>query len=408
MKIALYHNLPSGGARRAMVEMTRRLVARGHTVDEICPETAERSFLPLEGSVRQTVVLPFSPWGVLRHRVPLLTPYITALRLVLDMNFLARLGKQAAQLIDEGGYDLAFTHDCQLVQNPDVLRFLRTPALHYCHHGARSRLPGPPEDFAVNSSITERLKQAYYALPVWGYPRLRERRAAQNIRAAERVLTNSCSAQSTLRAAYGIESQVCYLGVDTERFRPLGVTREAFVLSVGAVHYFKGYRFLITALGQLPAALRPPLLIAANSESPDERAILEALAEQHQVSLTIVRITDDDALVSLYNRAAAFVYTPIMEPWGLTAVEAMACGAPVVAVAEGGVRESVNDGETGLLTPRDTAAFAAALARVLADKSLAAQLGAAGVERVKQLFTWERTVDHLEQHLVGVVNAHER
>lgn len=406
MNIALYHNLPSGGARRAMVEMTRRLTRRGHTVDEICPETAERSFLPLEDSVRQTVVLPFEPLGMSRRRVPLLTPYITALRLALDMNTLARLSKRASQLIDQGGYDIAFTHDCQFLQNPDVLRFLHTPSLHYCHHGAGSRLPRPREDGGATLRGAERFKRVYYALPVRGYPWLRERRAAQNIRAAERVLTNSHSAQSTLRAAYGIESQVCYLGVDTERFRPLGVMRETFVLSVGAVHYFKGYRFLVAALGQLPTAQRPPLLIVANSESLDERAVLEGLAEQHQVSLTIVRVTDDEALVSLYNRAAAFVYTPIMEPWGLTAVEAMACGTPVVAVAEGGVRESVDDGETGLLTSRDAAAFAAALARVLADKSLAARLGAAGVERVKQLFTWERTVDHLEQHLLEVVHAH--
>jgi glycosyltransferase involved in cell wall biosynthesis len=256
--------------------------------------------------------------------------------------------------------------------------------------------------------MAERLKRAYYALPVRGYPWLRERRAAQNIREADRLLTNSRSAQNTLRAAYGIESRVCYLGVDTEKFRPLGVAREAFVLSVGAVHYFKGYRFLITALGQVPAALRPPLLIAANSESSDERAFLEALAKQHQVSLTIVRITDDESLVSLYNRAAAFVYTPIMEPWGLTVVEAMACGAPVVAVAEGGVRESISDGETGLLAPRDIAAFVAALARVLTDESLATQLGAAGVERVKQLFTWERTADNLEQHLLRVIHGHGR
>ena len=81
MNIALYHNLPSGGVRRAMVEMVKGLVVRGHTLDEYCPETADLTFLPLNGVVRRAVVLPFRPRGVARTRVPLLTPYITAARL---------------------------------------------------------------------------------------------------------------------------------------------------------------------------------------------------------------------------------------------------------------------------------------------------------------------------------------
>ena len=171
------------------------------------------------------------------------------------------------------------------------------------------------------------------------------------------------------------------------------------MLSVGALHYHKGYRFLVNALGRLGKPVRPPVIIAANSEEPEERATVEALAQERGVALTIVRITDDDALVDLYNRAAAFVYTPIMEPWGLTAVEAMACGSPVVAVAEGGVRESVVDGETGLLVARDEAAFAAALGQVLSDHELSSKLGRGGANRARQVFTWEHTLDRLESSL---------
>lgn len=397
--IALCHNLPSGGARRAMVEMVKRLAARGHRITEFCPQTADRDFLPLAGVVDRTVVLPFRPRGVLRRRIPLLTPYVTAARLTLDLAALARAGRQAAAMIDAGGFDVAFTHDCQLVQNPDVLRFLKTRSVHYCHHGARSRLPGPPADRAAALGFIQSVKAAYYAVPVAAYPWLRERRATQNIRAAGLVLTNSASARTIIGKAYGIDSRVCYLGVDTDRFRPLHLPREGFALSVGAVHYYKGYRFLVGALGRLPTHVRPALVIVANSEDPAERAALERLAQQHGVKLSISRITDDAELVALYNRAAVFVYAPIMEPWGLTAVEAMACGAPVVAVREGGVQESVADGETGLLTQREPLEFAAAVERVLCDKPLAAQLGAAGVARAGRLFSWASTVDQLQQVL---------
>lgn len=252
------------------------------------------------------------------------------------------------------------------------------------------------------SGALERLKVALYYLPTRYYPWLQERRAERNIRQADLVITNSAFAREGLYRAYGVESRVAYLGVDIERFRPLGLERERFVLSVGAVHYFKGYRFLVAALGQLPDVIRPPLVIAANSVEPAERQVIAGLAERLGVDLTIRQVVDDAEMVSLYNRAAAFIYAPIMEPWGLAAVEAMACGAPVVAVREGGVRESVLDGQTGLLADRDEAAFASALAEVLARPSLARELGRNAASYARQRYTWDRTVDRLEQLLAEV------
>jgi glycosyltransferase involved in cell wall biosynthesis len=66
----------------------------------------------------------------------------------------------------------------------------------------------------------------------------------------------------------------------------------------------------------------------------------------------------------------------------------MACGTPVVAVAEGGVRESVRDGRTGLLTQRDPHRFAHALSTLLDDEAMQARLGATGVSTVRSCWTW--------------------
>lgn len=403
MKIALYHNLPSGGARRAMVEMVKGLVAREYLVDEFCPETADRTFLPLDGIVRRQVVLPFLPKGVWQPRVPLVTPFVTATRLSADLAELVRVNRRAAQIVDTGDYDVVFAHDCQLAQNPAVLRFLTTPSLYYCHHGARAHLIAPNAHSAQADPLTT-AKHAYYALPRALYPWLAKGEATGNIRAANVVATNSYFAAEGLYRDYGVQSRVCYLGVDTTTFRPLGLAREPFVLSVGAVHYYKGYRFLVAALGRIPAEHRPSLVIAANGADPAEQQIVEALAQQWGVSLSIMRITDDQELARLYNRAAAFVYTPIMEPWGLTAVEAMSCGTPVVAVAEGGVRESVVHSETGWLTERDEAEFAAAVSLVISDHALAGRLGTAGAARAREVFTWEKSVYRLEQLFAQVAS----
>lgn len=396
MNIALYHNLPSGGARRGMVEMVKGLVARGHVVDEICPETADLSFLPLDGLVRRQVVLPFGPMGVCPRRVPLITPYITAARLNADLSALARINRRAAQAIDAGGYDVVFSHDCQLAQNPALLRFLHVPSLHYCHHGGRAHLAAPDAPGGSASGLLARAKRTYYAAPRAFYPWQLRREATRNIRAATVVATNSRFSAEALYLTYGIHSRICYYGVDSTVFRPLGRVREPFVLAVGAVHYYKGYRFLVKALGQIPAGHRPSLVIAANSSDPSELPRIEGLAHERGVNLSVVRVLNDGDLVDLYNRAAAFVYTPIMEPWGLAPVEAMACGTPVVAVAEGGVRESVIHGETGWLTERDESEFAAAVSLVMGDPALGLRFGAAGAARMREIFSWERTVDRLQ------------
>jgi len=104
------------------------------------------------------------------------------------------------------------------------------------------------------------------------------------------------------------------------------------------------------------------------------------------------------------NRAAAVVYAPYLEPFGFVPLEAMSCGTAVVAVAEGGVRESVTDGVTGLLTPRSPAAFARALERVLGDPALAGRLGSAGRAAVLEKWTWEASTALLEQELQAVAS----
>lgn len=400
MKLALYHNLSSGGARRAMVEMVKGLAQRGHQLDEFCPTTADRHFLPLDPFVRRTVRLPFHPRGVWTQRVPLLTPYLTAARLLADLAALSQVNRQAAAAIDAGNYDAIFVHDCQLSLNPDLLHLAQTPAIFYCHHGIVPRnenvgAAAPPR------SLLPRLKGAYYALPVNIYPWWRNRNARRNIRQAQAVLTNSHFAAAQAAAAYGIDCVVCYLGVNTDCFHPLNLPAGNYLLSVGAVHYYKGYRFLVRALSRLPAAHRPPLIIVANSVDAAELAAVTDLAAATGVVITVRRVTDDQEMAKLYNQALAFVYTTCLEPWGLAAVEAMACGTPVVAVGEGGVRESVVDGETGLLTPRDEEAYAAALLRVLNQPQCRQQMGQQAARYAHVRFPWSHTIDAIERFLAG-------
>jgi glycosyltransferase involved in cell wall biosynthesis len=96
-----------------------------------------------------------------------------------------------------------------------------------------------------------------------------------------------------------------------------------------------------------------------------------------------------DELRYYYSAADVAVTTPWYEPFGLTPLEAMACGRPVVGSAVGGIAFTIADGETGyLVPPRDPAALAARLQFVLASPELRARLGQAARRRVEEGFTW--------------------
>ena len=109
--------------------------------------------------------------------------------------------------------------------------------------------------------------------------------------------------------------------------------------------------------------------------------------------------TPNDEICSHYSRAGIFVFPSLWhEPFGIPVIEAMAAGLPVVATRAGALPEVVVDGETGILVERgDREGLAAAISRLLADPHLRERMGAAGRERVRQLFTWERNVTRLEE-----------
>jgi glycosyltransferase involved in cell wall biosynthesis len=202
-----------------------------------------------------------------------------------------------------------------------------------------------------------------------------------------------------LVGAPAARTRVVYGGADTRRFAPLpGADRDG-VLFVGRLTPHKGIDRLLRAL-PAGAALRVAGS-AGHDPRPPERdypALLRRLAQGRDVAF--LGPVPDAALPELYRRAVVLALpsvdrtcygrpVPVSELLGLVALEAMASGTPVVASRTGGLAEVVVDGETGFLVPPgDTGALGDRLARLLADRRLAARLGAGARDRVAGRFTW--------------------
>ena len=210
--------------------------------------------------------------------------------------------------------------------------------------------------------------------------------------------------------------KVVHNGIDTDEFFPdpetdaltsLGIDPEApYVLFVGRVARQKGITYLLEAAREfIPEA---GLVVCATAPDTPEveaevRAGIDSLARERRGVTWLDTMLPRRQVVQLMSHATVFVCPSVYEPFGFINVEAMACGAPVVASAVGGIPEVVVDGVTGLLvplepsgdplgSPADPAAFAAALSaqvnRLLRDPDLASRLGAAGRERAVAEFTW--------------------
>lgn len=101
-------------------------------------------------------------------------------------------------------------------------------------------------------------------------------------------------------------------------------------------------------------------------------------------------------LARWYRSADVLVCSPWYEPFGLTALEGMACGVPVVATAVGGLADTVVDGTTGTLVPvRDPAALGRALDDLLADPVRRLGYATAGVDRVRRQYSWDLSASRL-------------
>ncbi len=212
-----------------------------------------------------------------------------------------------------------------------------------------------------------------------------------------------------------------------ERVRAHGIDPDRpSVVFLGRITRQKGLPYALRALRELPQDVQVVLLAGA-PDTPEIKAEVEALTEdlraQRDDPATVVWIAQmlpREEVIAILSAATVFLCPSVYEPLGIVNLEAMACGAAVVATATGGIPEVVVDGETGWLvpidqvqdgtgTPVDPDAFvsdlAAAINEAVSDPDRAARFGEAGRRRAVEEFAWttvaERTLEVYRSVLDG-------
>mgnify|MGYP002620072634 FL=1 len=268
---------------------------------------------------------------------------------------------------------------------------------------------GLPLVTTIHHPITRDYRVALAAEPKW-YMRLLIHRWHSFLRMQKRVapqlasvVTVSSASATDISTDFGVAPEaisVMHLGVDTEMFRPLpAITREPYRLmtTASADAPLKGLSHLLKAI----AALRPDYpdirLTLVGQPKPDGET--QRLIDSLELAdcIDCCKGISHEEMVQKYARATVAVVPSMYEGFGLPAVEAMACGVPLVSTNGGALAEVVADAAL-VVSPGDGNALAQQIKRLFDDASLREEYAARGLKRVEQHFCWERCAERMEAY----------
>ena len=357
MKIAVYYDLPYGGAHVVMEEILKRLRKRHEiktfhvqSVTEF-PKLFNRLWLDVESIWLQRG----------RHQ-------------------------RLAWEIDSEKFDLVFVSHDRHFQAPWLLRFLKTPSVFLCQEPTRSFFEaflGISPDLPILNRIYEKINRS-----------IRKNIEIKNASFASRIISNSLYSSESIFRAYGKISTPIYLGLNKNDFYSENLNKANQVLIVGNHEPQKALSFAIECIALIEKKCRPKLVIISPRHRPNHDLV--RLAKKFHVVLEIHENISTPKLRNLYNRSKISLALAHLEPFGLSVIESLACGTPVLAVNEGGFREIIHTDKTGILVSRDRTAVSDAITDILQNDTKRTKLAENGVADIKKRFDWNLTLAKIE------------
>jgi len=358
MKIAVYYDLHPGGASRATEKMLKLLQAH-HQIDIYHgpktfpqPSVLKRLFVDLESLVFQ---------------------YFKQ--------------KKLAKTIDTKKYDLVFvSHDFH-PHSPWILRFLNTPTVFLSQEPTRAFY----ERFLQIEPNMPLLNKIYEIINRYFRKRIEE----SNVLFANKVVTSSYYSVESIFRAYGVSSVPAYPGIDPKEYFPTKIAKKNQILVVGNNEPQKDISASVEVVALIDKKIRPKLVIASPRDT--DMSNVKRLAKRKDVELEFFVGLNEEKMCKLYNQSRLTISMAHLEPFGMSIIESLACGTPVVAVNEAGFRETIIDGKTGFLVERNYQKIASKIEILLKDKKMQEEFGNRGTKDVNNRFTWDNTVEKLEE-----------
>lgn len=366
MKIAVFHELPNGGARRVVNDFGKKLKKKNridlYIVDSQKRREEEKFFTKI---YYYKFISP--KWSGGNWRIRLYKD-------TLELWKLYKLHKEIAKKINKGKYDIVIAHPSLFTQAPFILRFLFLPRVYYAHEAYRI--------------IYEPYFKHNYFLGI--YRGLYESSSRYfkkvvdviNIKNADYIIVNSKNTKKNISTFYSKKSTVCYPGVDVDFFSPSKITKDIDVLFIGSL----------------------------DDNTDGFYDLKDALLNMQKIKLEIVgdgkKWLTNKELRNFYRRSKIVFCGAYNEPLGLVPLEAAACGVPVIAVNEGGYKETVIDGKTGYLVKRDSREIKGVIERLLKNKNMLNKISQNTRENVVKNWSISKLSRKFEEELEKIITRH--
>jgi glycosyltransferase involved in cell wall biosynthesis len=366
MKIAIFHELDFGGARRTVDEFAKRL---NQIFDIDLYYLDDKEEINIKNRYKNVYYYPFYPksWKGNNWKTRLYKDTVELFKLY-------GLHKKIANDIKLKNYDYVFVHPSKYTQAPFLLKFLEN-CIYYCQEPLR----------IVYDPLVSDIYRIKFPKNMYEFinRRIRKWIDKENFKNARVVLSNSKFSKHTIEKSYGKSAEVCYLGVDENFFKPLDIKKTIDVLFIG--NRDDGYALLNKLPSYFDNIINIYTIFRGNGS---------------------MKVTDM-RLVEIYNRSKVLVALNHNEPFGLIPLEAMACGTPVIAVDEGGYKESIAENITGFLIPRDSNKLHKKIKEILGNDRLRSNMAKAAREYILKNWTWDKSVQRLLQ-IIKNFDAYEK
>ena len=406
MKIAVWHNLHSGGGSRALQYHIQGLVEKGHHVEIWADEPDAGGFMHLPTSVKLHKV----PLKYDEHQ-PSLKERFSSVFFEKDFNMKAmeKHCQKCAAEINNGGFDVLFANSCFYYGVPFISRYVNIPKVLYLGEPNRYLYEAMPEQIWEAPQETSNKWSSkfwiYFFSNTWRTNKYRVyvREERKNFKAFDKVLVNSYFSMESCKRAYGLLSEVCYLGVDNSLFKPVNTSNpKHYVVGLGGFYRHKNPELAIRSVGEVKQN-RPKLLWIGNMV--DEKYWLEMveLARSLDVTLELKKMVTDEQLVQWLSGAICMIYSSNLEPFGFAPLEANACGTPVIAVAEGGVRETIIHGKNGFLVNQKPKEIAQFVSQLTDNQEIRKKISSFAIDNVKENWSLSSCSERINRAIESMI-----
>lgn len=403
MKIAVWYNLPSGGGKRALYNHVLALQSCGHYLEAWTTDLSAESYLSLSRVI-------------IEHSKPIKNELEKILKirnpLKRERSKIKLLKIHSMDCIDEinrGCFDIVFANSCSITSVPFICYKSKIPVVLYLGEPDRKLFEAEGEcniwqlpEFSFSLKGIRRFYKDF--LSNYSY-RLSVREQIHAARSYSAIFVNSLYSRESVKRAYGLDSAVCYLGVNELIFSPNeALDKKSFVVGMGRISSAKSPETAISALSLISPDRRPSLIWISNDPVYDHLEKLVKFAVERKVDFKPLINIDDSEIVNVLSEASVMICTSRLEPFGLAPVEANMCGTAVIAVREGGFRESIVNNVNGFLVDDGNLSdMAGLIEKFCSDLKYSADMGKKAREYAITNWNFSAMADNIENALLKSV-----